>query len=79
MSIVANRDIWNAIKADYVNTYAYRICSFLFTLYPEEARRVFGDIEGCVREVKDDAEVWIEKWLPNYFSGIVARVKGTSR
>jgi hypothetical protein len=32
-------------------------------------------MEGCVREVVDDAEVWFNKWLPNYVTGVVARVK----
>jgi len=77
--VTARREVFEAIKKDYVNTYAWRVCSFLFTLYPEDAQKVFGSIEGCVREVVDDAEVWFDKWLPNYFSGIVARVKGTSR
>jgi hypothetical protein len=75
MSVAYSREVFEAIKKDYVNTYAWRICSFLFTLYPDEAKRTFGSIEGCVKEVVDDAEVWFDKWVPNYFSGIVARVK----
>jgi len=76
MSVSPER-LFESIKKDYVQTYAYRICQFLFTLYPDKAREVFGSLENCVREVSDDAEVWFDKWLPNYFAGIVARVKGS--
>jgi hypothetical protein len=72
---LTGRELFEAIKKDYVNTYAYRICAFLEKLDPETFKREFGSMEGCVREVVDDAEVWFNKWLPNYVTGVVARVK----
>jgi hypothetical protein len=72
---MAERELLEAIKRDYVQTYSWKICQKLFELYPDEARKHFGSIEGCVKEVMDDAEKWFEKWGPNWVAGIVARVK----
>jgi len=74
---MAEKEILEAIKRDYVNTYSTRICYFLFNAFPEEAKQAFGSIENCIKEVADDAEVWFEKWAPNFISGIIARVKGS--
>ncbi|MEM1560117.1 MAG: hypothetical protein QXN35_01030 [Ignisphaera sp.] len=74
---MSTEKVIEAIKRDYVQTYSYRICQFIFNTFPEEARKHFGSVENCVKEVADDAEVWFEKWAPNYIAGIVARVKGT--
>jgi hypothetical protein len=76
---LTGRELFEAIKKDYVNTYAYRICSFLARLDPETFKREFGSVEGCVKEVVDDAEVWFNKWLPNYVTGVIARVKPVSK
>ena len=70
-------ELLRVIKEDYVKSYSYKICQKLFELYPEEARKAFGSLEGCIREVQDDAERWFEKWGPNWVAGIIARVKGT--
>jgi len=75
----SNKELLEAIKKDYVNTYAYRICDFLFRIDPEKAKAEFGSIENCVKEVVDDAEVWFNKWLPNYVSGVISRVKSPGR
>jgi len=63
------------IKEDYVRSYSYMICQKLFELAPDIAKREFGSIENCIREVQDDAREWFEKWLPNWAYGIVSRVK----
>lgn len=76
---MAEKELLESIKRDYVNTYSWRLCSFLFSAFPNEAKQHFGSIENCVKEVADDAEQWFEKWAPNYISGIVARVKGKSK
>jgi len=72
---LTGKQLFDAIKRDYVSTYAYRICDFLQRLDPDTFKREFGSIENCVREVADDAEIWFNKWLPNYVSGVIARVK----
>jgi len=66
---------FQAIKEDYTKSYSYAICDVLRRLYPEEFAKTFGSMENCVREVADDAGTWFEKWKPNYFRGIVSRVK----
>jgi len=71
-------ELLKVIKEDYVRTYSLRICQALFQLFPDEAKRAFGSIENCVKEVQDDAEKWFEKWGPNWVAGIIARVKGSS-
>jgi hypothetical protein len=76
METLTGRELFEAIKKDYVNTYAYRICEFLSRLDPETFNKEFGSIENCVKEVVDDAEVWFEKWLPHYVYGVIARVRG---
>lgn len=76
---MADKALLEAIKKDYVQTYSYRICSFLAQAFPDEFKQHFGSIENCVREVADDAEVWFDKWGANYVAGIIARVKGTRR
>ncbi|MCI4436122.1 MAG: hypothetical protein JHC33_04845 [Ignisphaera sp.] len=76
---LTGKELFEAIKKDYVNTYAYRICNFLSQLDPDTFKREFGSIENCVKEVVDDAEVWFNKWLPNYVSGVIARVKPATK
>jgi len=73
---VTGRELFEAIKKDYVNTYAYGICDALRRLDPEAFNREFGSMENCIKAVQDDAEQWFNKWLPNWSRGIIARVKG---
>ena len=69
------KEVFEEIKRDYVQSYAYGICQFLQRLAPDEFNKVFGSLENCVREVVDDAELWIEQWPEKYLAGIIARVK----
>ena len=69
------KEWFKAIKSDYVKTYSYRICQVLQRIDPETFSKEFGSLDNCVKEVADDAEVWFEKWYPNYVSGVIARVK----
>jgi len=58
------------IKEDYVRSYSYMICQKLFELAPDIAKREFGTIENCIREVQDDAREWFEKCESKTFFNI---------
>jgi len=72
---LTGRAWFQAIKEDYVKSYAYKICDVIRRLDPDRFAKEFGSIDNCVREVVDDASAWFDKWYENYVSGVIARVK----
>jgi hypothetical protein len=64
------------IEEDYKRSYAYKVCNFLATNYPEEFRRNFASMEECVAQASQAADLWFDKWKVNFPQGIFAAIKG---
>jgi len=64
------------IEEDYKRSYAYKVCNFLATNYPDEFRRNFASMEECVAQASQSADLWFDKWKINYPTGVLAAIKG---
>jgi len=64
-----------AVEDKYELNYAYGICEWLSTAFPEEFRRNFGSIEECVRAASEAGDMWFDKWKVNYPRGVITRIK----